>query len=43
MDKEATSMIDKESSDAVSGIMFGSMIGIAIWAIIIITIYSYLL
>ena len=43
MKNEATAMIEKESADAVSGIIVGSSIGIGIWAILIFTIYYYLL
>ena len=43
MEKEATTMIDKDSANVVSGILVGSSIGIGIWAILIFVIYSYLL
>ncbi|MEJ2181452.1 MAG: hypothetical protein P8Y28_13710 [Gammaproteobacteria bacterium] len=43
MEKEATTMIEKESADVVAGILVGSSIGIGIWAILIFVIYYYLL
>jgi len=43
MEKEATTMIEKDSANVVSGILLGSSIGIGVWAIIIFFIYSYLL
>ncbi len=43
MGKEATSMIEKESADVISGIIVGSSIGISIWALLITGIYYFLL
>ncbi len=43
MGKEATSMIEKESANIISGFIVGSSIGVAIYAILIIGIYYFLL
>ena len=43
MEKEATAMIEKDSSNIISGIIVGSSIGIAIYAIAIAAIYYFLL
>lgn len=43
MEKEATSMIEKESANVISGFIIGSSIGIAIYAVLIVSIYYFLL
>ena len=43
MENEATPVIDKESANAISGIIVGSSIGIAVYAIVITSIYYFLL
>lgn len=43
MEKEATAMIEKDSANAITGILVGSSIGIGVWAILIFAIYNYLL
>ena len=43
MENEATPVIDKESANVISGIIVGSSIGIAIYAIAIATVYYFLI
>jgi F0F1-type ATP synthase assembly protein I len=43
MEKEATSMIEKESADIISGIIVGSSIGVGIWGVLVTCIYYFLL
>jgi len=43
MKNEEISVIDKDSANVISGIITGSAIGIAIYAVVITFIYLYLL
>ena len=42
MEKEATTMIEKESANIMSGILIGSTVGIVLWAVMFLFIYIYL-
>jgi hypothetical protein len=43
MKKEELSLIEKDSANVISGIITGSAIGIVIYAVVITSIYLYLL
>ena len=43
MEKEVVAMIEKDTANAMFGIIIGSSIGIAIYAILITSIYYFLL